>query len=96
METLLIKILATWRLTHMLFNEDGPYDLVPRFKHFAGVRTDPEGRKYGLNEAGNALTCPYCTSLWVGLLFTFLPVKIAYPFALSAAYFFLKKNYGKG
>lgn len=53
--------LATWRLTHLLVAEDGPWDLVVR------LRT-----RLGNSEAGRAMDCFYCTSLWLAIPMTFL------------------------
>lgn len=95
MEQLLIKLLATWRLTEMLMNEDGPYNVIPEVKYKLGVRHNENGVKYGVTEAGRALVCPYCTSFWLGILFTFLPLWVATPFALSAGWVLIKKYHGK-
>ena len=49
-----IAALATWRLSALLVREDGPLDV------FAHLR-----RLLGTGLAGRALSCFYCTSLWV-------------------------------
>ncbi len=48
----LLAALATWRLTHLLALEDGPFDLVLRLRR-------------SLGPAGAVLDCFYCLSLWV-------------------------------
>jgi hypothetical protein len=58
---LLIASLATWRLTHLLSLEDGPWDLLLR------VRT-----RLGRSALGTLMDCFYCLSLWVSL-----PIAIA-------------------
>lgn len=50
--------LATWRLTHLVVAEDGPWDLVVRLRRAAGD---------GL--AGQMMDCFYCASLWLALPF---------------------------
>ena len=52
--SLTIAILATWRLTHLLWGEDGPWNA------FAGLR-----RAAGHGFWGGLLDCFYCLSLWV-------------------------------
>lgn len=49
-----LAVLATWRVTHLLANEDGPADLVVRFRARLG---------HGL--AGSLIDCFHCLSLWI-------------------------------
>lgn len=46
--------LAVWRITHLLQAEDGPQDIVVRFRRLAGD-----------GFWGQLLDCFYCLSLWV-------------------------------
>jgi hypothetical protein len=46
--------LATWRLTHLVVEEDGPFDLVARLRAALGD-----------SQAGRAMDCFYCASLWL-------------------------------
>ncbi len=49
-----LAALATWRVTHLLAEEDGPANLVVR----ARVRL-------GNSPAGELMDCFYCLSVWV-------------------------------
>jgi hypothetical protein len=49
-------ILATWRLTHLVVAEDGPWDLVARLRRIAGS-----------GFLGRMMDCFYCLSMWVAL-----------------------------
>lgn len=49
-----LAALATWRLTHLLANEDGPADMIVR------VRI-----RLGNSFAGSLMDCFHCLSLWV-------------------------------
>ncbi|MFZ5622941.1 MAG: DUF1360 domain-containing protein [Gemmatimonadota bacterium] len=51
-------LLATWRLTHLLVAEDGPWDLVARLRRIAGS-----------GWLGRLMDCLYCLSVWVALPF---------------------------
>lgn len=51
---LVIAILAVWRITHLFWGEDGPWDVFVRFRRMAG-----EGF------LGSLLDCFYCLSLWI-------------------------------
>lgn len=53
---LVLGTLATWRITHLLQAEDGPWDLVARFR-----------RKLGQSFWGKLLDCFYCLSIWLAL-----------------------------
>jgi hypothetical protein len=52
----LIATLFTWRLTHLLYAEDGPWDLGLRLRQAAWDKG-----------VGHLLDCFYCLSLWIGL-----------------------------
>lgn len=53
---LLLGILCVWRITHLLQAEDGPWDIVVRFR-----------RQAGAGFFGSLLDCFYCLSLWIAL-----------------------------
>jgi hypothetical protein len=50
--------LATWRITHLIVDEDGPADAVLRIRRVAGS-----------GALGQLMDCFYCTSIWVALPF---------------------------
>jgi hypothetical protein len=52
--TLILGILAVWRITHLLNAEDGPWDALVRLRRAAG-------RGF----VGELLDCFYCLSLWI-------------------------------
>jgi hypothetical protein len=49
-----VAVLATWRVTHLLASEDGPADLIFRFRALLGQSL-----------AGKLMDCFYCLSLWI-------------------------------
>lgn len=51
---LAVAVLATWRVSHLVAREDGPFDLVFRLR-----------RRAGAGWLGRLMDCPYCVSLWV-------------------------------
>lgn len=53
--TFILLTLATWRVSHMLVNEAGP------FRVFARLRA--------VTKLGGLLDCLYCCSVWVAALF---------------------------
>ncbi|HEX7584899.1 MAG TPA: DUF1360 domain-containing protein, partial [Prolixibacteraceae bacterium] len=57
----LICSLAVWRITHLLSQEDGPFDAVIQFR-----------KLFGQSFFGNLLDCFYCLSLWVAVPFAIL------------------------
>ena len=50
----LVGALATWRVTHLLVEEDGPADVVVRLR-----------RRAGDGWIGQAMDCFYCLSIWM-------------------------------
>ena len=55
---LLICILATWRLGHLLAEEDGPWDIIIRIR-----------KQLGQGFFGTLLDCFYCLSIWIAIPF---------------------------
>jgi hypothetical protein len=51
---LALAVLATWRVTHLLADEDGPADLIVRFRALLGQSI-----------AGRMMDCFNCLSLWI-------------------------------
>lgn len=52
--SLVLAVLATWRITHLLANEDGPADLIVRFR-----------ARLGSGGLGKLMDCFQCLSLWI-------------------------------
>ncbi len=55
---LTLGILSVWRVTHLLYGEDGPADVFVRLRRLAG-------RSF----LGQLLDCFYCLSVWIALPF---------------------------
>ena len=49
-----LGVLAVWRVTHLLYAEDGPWDVIIRVR-----------RRAGTGFWGKLLDCFYCLSLWI-------------------------------
>ncbi len=56
-----LAVLATWRVTHLLANEDGPADIIVRLRGRLG---------HGL--LGSLMDCFNCLSLWIAAPAAFL------------------------
>ncbi len=56
-----LAVLATWRISHLLAEEDGPADLILRLR-----------RRLGDGMLGALMDCFFCLSLWVAVPLTFL------------------------
>ena len=55
-----LAVLATWRVTHLLASEDGPGDIVVRFRALLGQSI-----------VGDLMDCFNCLSLWIAALAAF-------------------------
>jgi hypothetical protein len=55
-----LAVLATWRVTHLLATEDGPADIIVRFR-----------ARLGKSLVGRLMDCFNCLSLWVAALSAF-------------------------
>ena len=85
----LILALATWRLSSLLVNEDGPWDLLAKLRKLIGIYYDERSEPQGKNVVAQAMICVWCISVWVGLFMTVMyslapfTVVLMLPFALS-------------
>jgi hypothetical protein len=57
----ILAVLATWRVTHLLASEDGPWDIIVRLR----------GR-LGNGVVGSLMDCFQCLSIWIGAPVAFL------------------------
>src|SRR6266581_4547986 len=55
---LTLGILSVWRITHLLYGEDGPADVFVRLRRLAGRSL-----------LGQLLDCFYCLSVWIAVPF---------------------------
>lgn len=51
---LTLCVLATWRVSHLIAQEDGPFDVIVHLRQRAGNGV-----------LGRLMDCPYCLSLWI-------------------------------
>ena len=56
-----LGVLSVWRITHLFYAEDGPWELFVKLRSRAG---------HGF--LGGLLDCFYCLSLWIAVPFAFL------------------------
>ncbi|HZI58945.1 MAG TPA: DUF1360 domain-containing protein, partial [Verrucomicrobiae bacterium] len=56
-----VAALATWRVTHLIVYEGGPWDVIARLRRIAGA-----------GFFGKLMDCFYCSSLWVSAAATVL------------------------
>lgn len=83
--------LATWRLTSLLVNEEGPWDIFARLRRKLGVRYNERSVAYGTNLWSDLLLCTWCASVWTGasislayLISRPIAVTLCFPLALSS------------
>ena len=69
---LAIAVLATWRVSHLVAREDGPFDAIVRLRLRAGA-----------GFAGRLMDCPYCLSLWIAVPFAFLLARTPLAWAMA-------------
>jgi hypothetical protein len=55
---LVLSLLAAWRVTHLLQAEDGPFDIIYRFR-----------KMLGNSVFGKMMDCFNCMSIWVAIPF---------------------------
>lgn len=83
---LIVGALATWRLSLMLVEEAGPFDIFERVRRKAEVYyLGEDGRPTTF--FGKLLSCLWCTSVWMGTGVTIVALSpvwyVLIPFAFS-------------
>lgn len=90
MTNLLIHILAAWRLTSLLMQERGPFNMFGVLRRHAGIRYDAYSKAVAENEIAKMLLCHRCTSIWAGLAVLLVPGWLRKTLAVSAGAIILK------
>jgi len=70
MFNLILLAIATWRLSSLIRDEDGPYDIFDRFRNYAGITEvwDIDGERELLSNGtllADIIKCFWCLSVWV-------------------------------
>ena len=82
-----ILALATWRITSLLVDEEGPWRVFSRMRVKCGVKYNEKNEQYATNELAKILMCVWCASIYVGaivvLVYIFVPASV-YVFAALA------------
>lgn len=80
--------LASWRITSLLVNEAGPFDIFAKFRHFIGVYYDEYSHVKGKNVIAKAFTCIWCLGFWISVVFSLFLIPYIlwwqYPFVVLA------------
>lgn len=68
---MILSALAIWRITSLIVREDGPGDIFARIRAAAGVYREGE-----MSNLAKGITCPWCVSMWVAIVFVVLELAI--------------------
>ena len=69
----IIAVLATFRLTQFIVEDDAPYNISNRFRFWTAQNAH---KSIHYETLADAVRCKYCTSVWVALLVLVLPKKV--------------------
>ena len=66
----IVASIATWRITHMIREEQGPFDIIRRFRDvfIKETKSGTETRWV----IGELISCFFCLSVWVAAVFAIL------------------------
>jgi len=102
-QELLFYGIVTWRISSLLVNETGPFDIFLRIRKLTGMQYDSDGELWMIpgNVFAGILSCVWCCSVWVGAgisIFAFFAPGMFWlflPFFLSAMAIVLEGKFGK-
>jgi hypothetical protein len=95
-----VYCLATWRISSLLVNEAGPFDVFVKIREAFGIKHN-EKVPYEYPDAffAQLLSCVWCVSVWVGIFMTlawiFIPsvsFLVCLPLAFSAGAIIAERN----
>lgn len=99
--TFLALCLATWRISSLLADEIGPWDVFVKLRELTGITHDESKRILTIpfHFLPQLISCVWCNSIWVGAGWTTLWAAMgryvlipALPFALSAFAIWMDKR----
>lgn len=88
--------LASWRLSSLIANEDGPSDVLEKIRHTLGVRYDEYSMRHVervvdirlignlLQTIGSGAICIWCNSVWTATILGGLYIAYGEPVVLAA------------
>ena len=69
----ILLVLATWRITSLVSLEDGPWDILAKFRYIVGVRYDEYSQPTIFkNTFAKGIVCVWCVSVWFAFIGAFL------------------------
>lgn len=88
---MLILGLATWRISHLVSNDE-IFPFLEKIRVKLGVAYDEKSERYAKNWFAKQILCQWCNSLWIGIFLMWfyqldktLARKVLLPFALSTS-----------
>lgn len=98
--TVILLGLATWRITSLLSDEDGPGLIFEKMRRKIGIDYDDNtGQRYGKNVIAKQVMCVWCLSLYVGAVWVILYLNmpeiikiVTMPFAFSTITVWIDKR----
>ena len=97
-----ILALATWRITSLVVDEEGPGRIFERLRVKLGVKYDEKNERYSANIIGEYLNCVWCASYIIGatviLIYFIVPwsIYLFSAFAFSAISMLCDKQLWRG
>lgn len=66
-ELIVLLGLATWRVSSMIVNESGPFDVFLKLRSLAGIKHDENGKQMEVPSMffAQLFSCVWCSSMWV-------------------------------
>ena len=99
-----ILCLATWRISSLLVQEDGPFFIFRKIRELSGIKHDSDGDIFEVPETffSGILSCVWCCSVWTAffvwifwLIFRDILIMIALWPAISAGTIILDSKINK-
>ena len=102
-ERYILYALAIWRLSNLLVDEEGPFHVFAKLRHKVGVKHDAHNKRYGETFLSEILTCVYCVSVWISIIFVICDkihkgslISFSIPMALSAGAILVNSQIKRG
>lgn len=83
MENEIVAALVTTRVTLLIAIEDAPFGIMAAIRARLGQSVDSYGQIQNNNELAKLISCPWCLSVWVGVVVALL---LGFPWYHGLAY----------
>jgi len=83
-----ILALATWRISSLITDEEGPWGIFSRIRNKIGIKYNEQNERYATNEIAKQVMCIWCISYIIGAIVILIYFIVPWSIYLFSAFAF--------